>query len=655
MANSNKSAPAVNGSTASDRSIPIANSDESSLPSNGRAKRKMKFSSQGKSGDTKPSALDKSVESDLDPDHNDSVSSEDSFRFNNEEAFPARDEADMLGEPPSQRPIPSDYVERLNAHREVFNREMFKTDFKEGSPEYVPKPKSKVITSDRMDEIIDVLRNRDVNPEFYLKKYGSILYDWTNTYQVDCRTIEDKETYVLLRKPYIRSFQQKSPLKRKKVEPKKPTYCKVVCRPAEIFDAIDSCHREAAHKKVSATYNLVQDYYYNITKEMVERFGKLCPVCCVKPPRTKKQVSGAVHPLHSFQYRMRFQADLIDFNNNPQVDIDGVVRRWVLVLKDHFTKYAWCRPLKRKTSRLVKHELIKLLNEVGWPLIFHTDNGSEFCAKVLTELIRDMPFICSVTGRTRVPSDQGSVERLNQEIKKLIDQIIQEQHLKGNVGFTWLDALPFVTEAINKTYGFGAGRLAPYTHVYGMDYKCPVGPPIPEDDKKAIRTVHDLAHYSEVHDMKPLLKQAGYDVDKMVQLKVGLGELQHDDDGTLNSENDSATYGNILKIDRVKEVKKKDPVPLTIVVAKNTCDVSLTKRKFDYSPVDTYITEKREAEKREAEMREAENRGTKGIVSPVGAANDVKLPTTSDVVITPTQPKETMFSSDSSDLISFPH
>ena len=284
MANSNKSAPAVNGSTASDRSIPIANSDESSLPSNGRAKRKMKFSSQGKSGDTKPSALDKSVESDLDPDHNDSVSSEDSFRFNNEEAFPARDEADMLGEPPSQRPIPSDYVERLNAHREVFNREMFKTDFKEGSPEYVPKPKSKVITSDRMDEIIDVLRNRDVNPEFYLKKYGSILYDWTNTYQVDCRTIEDKETYVLLRKPYIRSFQQKSPLKRKKVEPKKPTYCKVVCRPAEIFDAIDSCHREAAHKKVSATYNLVQDYYYNITKEMVERFGKLCPVCCVKPP-----------------------------------------------------------------------------------------------------------------------------------------------------------------------------------------------------------------------------------------------------------------------------------------------------------------------------------------------------------------------------------
>ena len=191
MENSDKSAPAGNGSTGSDRSIPMANSDESSLHSNGSANsllRKMKLSSQEKSGYTKPSALDKSDESDLDSDHKDSLSSEDSFRVKNEEAFPARDEADMLV-PPCQYPIDSDYAERLNVHREVFNREVFKTDFKEGSPEYVPKPKSKVITAERMDEIIDVLRNREVNPEFYLKKYKSILYDWTNTYQVDCRTV----------------------------------------------------------------------------------------------------------------------------------------------------------------------------------------------------------------------------------------------------------------------------------------------------------------------------------------------------------------------------------------------------------------------------------------------------------------------------------
>ena len=225
---------------------------------------------------------------------------------------------------------------------------------------------------------------------------------------------------------------------------------------------------------------------------MVEEFIHLCPVCNAKPSKTKKKPSGAVHPLKSFLYRVHFQVDLIDFNNNPQSDIDGVVRRWVLVIKDHFTKYAWYRPLRRKTSALVKHELVKLLNEVDWPLIFHTDNGSKFCAKVITELIKDHPLICSVTGKTRIPSDLGSVERLNQEIKRIIDQIVNEHRLKGDFDFNWLDALPYVTEAINRTYGgYGVGNLAPYTHVYGISYKCPVGPPIPESEKTSIRTVHD--------------------------------------------------------------------------------------------------------------------------------------------------------------------
>ena len=654
MAKFDKSDPNDNGSKDSTRSIPRANSDESGLDGNASnqsiqgihsdsAKRKqpplqrcypVKSVSVSEAGKG-----DKSDDSDADSVAKTTTSGEDSLDLE-QAAFPRGDDADMIV-PPPQHPIETDYVARLNVHRVAFNQETFKTDFMEGSPDFVPKPKSKVISGQRMDEIIDVVRNRHKDPEGYLKKYKSILYDWTNTYQVDHRPLEDK--YVLLRRPHIRLSQQNTPIKRKKIEHPKPAYCKVVCRPEEIFDAIDSCHREAAHKKVAPTYNLVCDYYYNITKNMVDRFVKLCPVCNVKPARTKKQVSGAVHPLHSFQYRVRFQADLIDFNNNPQRDIDGVVRRWVLVIKDHFTKYAWCRPLRRKTSRLVKHELVKLLNEVGWPLIFHTDNGSEFCAKVITELIRDLPFICSVTGRTRIPSDQGSVERLNQEIKKLIDQIIHEQHLKGNTGFTWLDALPFVTEAINKTYGFGVGKLAPYTHVYGINYKCPVGPPISEHEKKSIHTVHDLANYSEVHNMKPLLKQAGYDVDKQVQLKMGHGELHHDDDGTLHSDNDTGIEdGDILEHDNVGVLQKDVGVPGEIHMAKSMVgdhDIEekqgsvLGETKYDYSPVDEYLAKKRKAN----EM----------IVS-VPAIDEIKIP--SPTIEKKTHPRKELFhETDSSD------
>ncbi len=386
--------------------------------------------------------------------------------------------------------LPSDYSSRLEAHRLVFNEKFFGTDFNVGSPPFVGKVKSKVISGERIDEIIDALLKSDLDPDHYKTKYKSVLYEWKKYYIADYRELQKK--YVLLRVPHNRKGDQKE------------SEAQIVCKPEDIFDAIESCHREARHKKIAATFKLVNQYYYNITRSMVAEFIKLCPVCNVKPSKTMKKPTGAVHPLKSFQYRVRFQADLIDFNSNPQRDIDGVVRRWVLVIKDHFTKFALCRPLRRKTSALVKHELIKLLNEVGWPLIFHTDNGSEFCAKVITELIKDHPFICSVTGRTRIPSDQGSVERLNQEIKRIIDQIVNEHRLKGDLNFTWLDALPYVTEAINKTYGYGVGNLAPYTHVFGYPHKCPIGPPIPEDDKRHIHTVHDLASYSEYYDMKEL-------------------------------------------------------------------------------------------------------------------------------------------------------
>ena len=279
-----------------------------------------------------------------------------------ETGVPNFDLKDMLI-PPSQSVVDADYKDHLEKHRIAFNKENFFTDFKPDSPAYVSKERSKVITSARIDEIIDTLRNEPKNHAHYYGIHKSSMYDWKNQYQVDFRAISNE--YVLLRRPNHRAHQIQAQ-KRMKMEMvlDKPIYCRIVCRPEEIFNAIDSCHREAAHKKVASTYNLVSKYYYNITKDMVDSFVKLCPVCNIKPARTKKKVSGAIHPLHSFQYRVRFQCDLIDFNRDPQRDIDGVIRRWVLVIKDHFTKYAWCRPLQKKTSKLDKHELTKLLNEV---------------------------------------------------------------------------------------------------------------------------------------------------------------------------------------------------------------------------------------------------------------------------------------------------
>ena len=53
------------------------------------------------------------------------------------------------------------------------------------------------------------------------------------------------------------------------------------------------------------------------------------------------------------------------------------------------------------------------------PLIFHTDNGWEFVSKIVySELLRMNPGIVMVTGRPYTPSDRGSVERGNQDVKR---------------------------------------------------------------------------------------------------------------------------------------------------------------------------------------------------------------------------------------------
>ena len=61
----------------------------------------------------------------------------------------------------------------------------------------------------------------------------------------------------------------------------------------------------------------------------------------------------------------------------------------------------------------MRAELIKLYTEWGFPMIHHTDNGNEFIAEIVQEILDQHPMVCSVTGQPRNPQEQGSVERQN--------------------------------------------------------------------------------------------------------------------------------------------------------------------------------------------------------------------------------------------------
>ena len=102
---------------------------------------------------------------------------------------------------------------------------------------------------------------------------------------------------------------------------------------------------------------------------------------------------------------------------------------WLLFLKDHFSRLVYAVPLPTKSPRHVARELRHILALLGYPLIWHTDNGKEFGQQVVNLLCEFNPLCYTLTGRCRTPRDQGSAERANHPIKKVIGNMVRDKIL----------------------------------------------------------------------------------------------------------------------------------------------------------------------------------------------------------------------------------
>ena len=95
--------------------------------------------------------------------------------------------------------------------------------------------------------------------------------------------------------------------------------------------------------------------------------------------------------------------------------------KWLCHYQDHTNKLTFLGALKSKCSievaRLLIHEVFSV---VGAPCILQTDNGREFVSKVIEELKLIWPDMMIVHGKPRHPQSQGSVERANGDVKKMV-------------------------------------------------------------------------------------------------------------------------------------------------------------------------------------------------------------------------------------------
>ncbi|XP_049874566.1 KRAB-A domain-containing protein 2-like [Pectinophora gossypiella] len=225
----------------------------------------------------------------------------------------------------------------------------------------------------------------------------------------------------------------------------------------EYYQKILDAHIATGHGRRDKIVHTLKDKYV-VPIFAVSIFLNLCKTCLAKKSFPKKGI--VVKPLISDDFNRRGQIDLVDFQTSPDQEYE-----WLLQYQDHLTKFCFLRPLKSKQAKEVAIEILKIFLEVGCPHILQSDNGREFTASVLKEIVSLWPACKIINGRPRYPQSQGSIERSNQDIKNMI-----RAWMTDNKSTNWSIGCYFVQFQKNSSYHSTIAR-SPYKALFGEDPK----------------------------------------------------------------------------------------------------------------------------------------------------------------------------------------
>ncbi|EXU94631.1 integrase core domain protein, partial [Metarhizium robertsii] len=202
----------------------------------------------------------------------------------------------------------------------------------------------------------------------------------------------------------------------------------------EAFDTIANQHLRLLHAGKNKTWEAVQQKFYGITRADVEFVIKRCKNCALDRPAATK---APLVPIVTSRAWERVQADLIDMRHEPSGQY-----KWILHIKDHFSKYTQLYPLKSKHAEPIAEEFTRFIAAFLPPKIVQTDNGKEFKGALLI-LLRKYG-IQIINGAPRSPQTQGLVEQANGVVEAKL------RAWKMDNGSTeWANGIMEVTLAMN--------------------------------------------------------------------------------------------------------------------------------------------------------------------------------------------------------------
>lgn len=222
---------------------------------------------------------------------------------------------------------------------------------------------------------------------------------------------------------------------------------------------LTSLHDDMGHLGLERTLDLLRSrFYWPKMADAVERKIKTCERCI-----RRKAPPQRAAPLVNIQTSRPLELVCMDFLT---VEPDNSNTKDILVITDHFTRYAIAVPTKDQKARTVARCLWDhFLLHYGFPEKLHSDQGPDFESRTIQEL-------CKVAGirkvRTTPYHPRGNpVERFNRTLLQMLGTL--ENDKKAH----WKEFVKPLVHAYNCTKNDVTG-YSPYEMMFGRQPRLPV-------------------------------------------------------------------------------------------------------------------------------------------------------------------------------------
>ena len=224
-------------------------------------------------------------------------------------------------------------------HRPV-NQELFTTKLLESWEKFMEANPSRLLLSgDKRAEYIDILQHPTREP---VATQGQTLKY--------ARNVKFKA---------LKFFElQDGSLYRKANGTDMALYCPTI---TEAFYIVTSVHALMHHPGSRKVQQKLKGHYYGLTEDYCIWVAEHCSNCLLKQPNKTPQI---LKPIVSNRCMQRVQIDLIDFRSKADGDY-----KWLLQVKDHFSRYVWLRAMTAKASAEVAEHMAEWYGDNGYPKI----------------------------------------------------------------------------------------------------------------------------------------------------------------------------------------------------------------------------------------------------------------------------------------------